>query len=145
MTITYSPSMSWVIHQLREAMPFGTQPKYLFRDNDGIYGLGVKAFLKSSGIEEVRTAYRSPWQNPFVERFFGTLRREVPDHVIVLNQKHLEQLLTEFIEEYYHTARPHQGLNGDTPVPQEKPFEITGSSRLVSIPILGGLHHRYHI
>ena len=78
----YTPSMAWVIHQLREAIPFGKQPKYLFRDNDGIYGLGVKAFLKISGIEEVRTAYRSPWQNPFIERFFGTLWREVLDHVM---------------------------------------------------------------
>jgi transposase InsO family protein len=141
--ITSHPSMSWVIQQLREAMPFGTQPKYLFRDNDSIYGHGVKAFLKSSGIEEVRTAYQSPWQNPFVERFGGTLRRELLDHVIVLNQKHLEKLLTEFIEEYYHRARPHQGLSGDTPFPQEKPSEITGPSKLISIPVLNGLHHRY--
>jgi transposase InsO family protein len=72
-SMTSHPSMNWVIQQLREAMPFGTQPKYLFRDNDRIYGLGVKAFLKSSGIEEVRTAFRSPWQNPFVERLGGTL------------------------------------------------------------------------
>lgn len=140
---TYTPSMAWVIQQLREAMPFGTQPQYLFRDNDGIYGLGIKAFLKSCGIEEVRTAYRSPWQSPFVERFIGTVRRELLDHVIVLNQRHLDRLLREFIENYYHTARPHQGLNGDTPVPQDKPSLISGPSRLVSIPILGGLHHRY--
>jgi transposase InsO family protein len=100
--ITSYPSMSWVIQQLREAMPFGKQPKYLFRDNDRIYGLGVKTFLKSSGIEEVRTAYRSSWQNPFVERLGGTLQRELLDHVIVLNQRHLERLLTEFMEDYYH-------------------------------------------
>jgi hypothetical protein len=75
--------MNWVVQQLREAMPFGKQPKYLFRDNDSIYGQGVKVFLKSSGIEEVRTAYQSPWQNPFVERFGGTLRRELLDHVII--------------------------------------------------------------
>jgi transposase InsO family protein len=137
------PSMNWVIQQLREAMPFGTQPKFLFRDNDRIYGYGVNAFLKSSGIEEVRTAYRSPWQNPFVERFGGTLRRELLDHVIVLNQRHLECLLTEFIEEYYHTNRPHQGLNGETSISQGKASEITGPSKLISIPVLGGLHHRY--
>ena len=63
--ITETPSMDWVIQQLREAMPFGLQPKYLFRDNDGIYGNGVKAFLKRCGIEEVRTAYRSPWQKDY--------------------------------------------------------------------------------
>ena len=140
--VTRNPSMPWVIQQLREAMPFGLQPKYLFRDNDGIYGNGVRAFLESCGIEEVRTAYRSPWQNPFVERYIGTLRREMLDHVIILSQRHLERLLREFIEEYYHVARPHQGLHGKTPIPNVKP-EISGPSKLISIPVLGGLHHRY--
>ena len=75
--ITPSPSMRWVIQHLREAMPDGQQPRFLFRDNDSIYGHGVSEFLDSCDIDEVRTAYRSPWQNPFVERFGGTLRREV--------------------------------------------------------------------
>ena len=141
--VTRNPFMNWVIQQLREAMPFGLQPKYLFRDNDGIYGNGVRAFLDSCGIEEVRTAYRSPWQNPFVERYIGTLRREMLDHVIVLSQRHLERLLREFIEDYYHIARPHQGLNGDTPVSQIKRPQILGPSKLISVPVLGGLHHRY--
>ena len=79
--ITYHPSMKWVIQQLRETMPFGQQPRYLFRDNDRIYGHGVRAFLDSCGIEEVRSAYRSPWQNPYLERIVGTLRRELLDHV----------------------------------------------------------------
>jgi len=141
--ITPNPSMRWVIQQLREAIPYGWQPRYLFLDNDGIYGNGVGEFLDSCGIEEVRTAYRSPWQNPFVERFGGTLRRELLDHVIVLGQGHLERLLGEFIEEYYHTARPHQGLDGDTPIPQPKAeVPITGPTKLISTPILGGLHHR---
>jgi len=141
--VTRNPFMNWVIQQLREAMPFGLQPKYLFRDSDGIYGNGVRAFLESCGIKEVRTAYRSPWQNPFVERYIGTLRREMLDHVIVLSQRHLERLLREFIEEYYHIARPHQDLNGDTPVSQTKRPQILGPSKLISVPVLGGLHHRY--
>jgi transposase InsO family protein len=141
--VTRNPFMNWVIQQLREAMPFDLQPKYLFRDNDGIYGNGVRAFLDSCGIEEVRTAYKSPWQNPFVERFIGTLRREMLDHVIVLGQGHLERLLREFIEDYYHIARPHQGLDGDTPISQTKQPKISGPSKLISIPVLGGLHHRY--
>jgi putative transposase len=140
---TYTPSMKWVIQQLREAMPFGRQPRYLFRDNDPIYGDGVPAFLKHGGIEEVRTAYRRPWQNPFVERFVGTLRRELLDHIIVLSQRHLERLLQEFIDDYYHVARPHQGLAGETPVPPEQPETIAGRSKLISIPVLGGLHHKY--
>ena len=73
---TRHPCMDWVIQQLREATPWGVQPRYLFRDNDGMYGKGVRDFLKRTGIEEVRIAYRSPWQNPFIERFIGTLRRD---------------------------------------------------------------------
>jgi len=141
---TSAPSMQWVIQQLREAMPFGRQPRFVFRDNDGIYGNGVGEFLDSCHIEEVRTAYRCPWQNPFVERFVGTLRRDLLDHVIVLGQGHLERLLREFIEEYYHIARPHQGMDGETPVPQQQAdVPIAGPTRLISTPILGGLHHRY--
>ncbi len=140
--MTSTPTMSWVIQQLREAMPFGLQPRYMFRDNDGIYGTEVKAFLDHCGIEEVRIAYRSPWQTPYIERFIGTLRRELLDHVIILNQKYLKHLLTEYIDDYYHVARPHQGLDGETPIPQSKPEPITGA-KIISIPVVGGLHHRY--
>ncbi len=135
LAITPHPTMEWVIQQLREATPFGCQPRFVFRDNDGIYGHGVRAFLISCGILEVRTAY----QNPYIERFIGTLRRELLDHVIVLHQAHLERLLKKFIEDYYHPARPHQGLRGETPVPQAPP----GEGELISVPVVGGLHHRY--
>ena len=140
---TYNPSMEWVIQQLREATPFGRQPKYMFRDNDGIYGHGVRAFLGSCGIKEVRTAYQSPWQNPYVERFIGTLRRELLDHVIVFSENHLRRLLKEYIEDYYHLTRPHQGLDGDTPIPSNRLMRKEYPTKLVSIPICGGLHHRY--
>jgi putative transposase len=140
---TRSPSMEWVIQHLRNAMPFGEQPRYLFRDNDGIYGHGVALFLQRCGIREVRTALQSPWQNPYVERFIGTLRRELLDHVIVLNEHHLQRLLGEFIAEYYHVARPHQGLDGDTPLPTESPPRFDGPTTLVATPLLGGLHHKY--
>jgi len=90
-----------------------------------------------------RTAYCSPWQNPYVERFVGTLRRELLDHPILLNERHLERLLAEFIERYYHTERPHQGLDGHTPVPHAKPPEFTGPTKLFATPVLGGLHHTY--
>jgi len=92
--VTARPTMAWVIQQLREAMPFGIQPTYLFRDNDRIYGDEVGRFLKGTGIEEVRTAFCCPWQNPFVERHVGILRRELLDHVLVLNAEHL----TRFVE-----------------------------------------------
>jgi hypothetical protein len=105
-----------------------------------LFGYGVRAFLISSGIQEVRTAYRSPWQNPYIERFICTLRRELLDHVIVLNQARLARLLKEFIENYYHPARPQQGLAGETPLPQPPP----GAGELVFVPVVGGLHHRYY-
>ena len=124
-------------------MPFGLQPRYLFRDKNGIYGQGVALFLQGGGVREVRPALQSPWQNPYVERFIGTLRRELLNHVIVLNEHHLERLLREFIEQYYHVARPHQGLAGDTPLPTESPPDTDGPTTLLTIPVLGGLHHRY--
>jgi putative transposase len=143
LAVTRSPNMAWVTQQLRDTMPFGLQPRYLFRDNDGIYGHGVVLFLQRCGIREVRTALHSPWQNPYVERFIGTLRRELLDHIIVLNEHHLQWLLGEFIAEYYHVACPHQGLDGDTPLPTESPPCLDGPTRLVATPLLGGLHHRY--
>jgi len=138
---TARPTLAWVPQHLREASPFGLQPRFLFRDNDLIYGQGVARFLKSCRIEEVRTAYGCPWQNPFVERFGGSLRREVLDHVIVLNQAHLERVLKEYVEEFYHPHRPHQGLGGQTPEPSPRPLQQ--SSNVIAIPVLGGLHHRY--
>jgi hypothetical protein len=139
---TYNPSMPWVVQQLRDAMPWDIKPKYMFLDNDGIYGLGVPGFLHSCEIEEVRISYRSPWQNPYVERFVGTLRRELLDHVIVLGKSHLEKLLREFIEDYYHPARPHQSLQGETPLNIHRDVP-PGPTKLVSTPICGGLHHKY--
>jgi hypothetical protein len=91
----------------------------------------------------VRATLQSPRQNPYLERFIGTLRRELLDHVIVLNERHLQRLLGEFIAEYYHVARPHQGLGGDTPIPTERPPHFDGPTRLLATPLLGGLHHRY--
>lgn len=75
----------------------------------------MSQYLIGTGIEEVKTACRSPWQNPFVERYGGTLRRELLDHLIILNEEHLKRLLKEYIEEYYHRACPHQGLDGHPP------------------------------
>jgi hypothetical protein len=81
----------------------------------------VGRFLKGTGIEEVKTAFRCPWQNPFVERFGGTLRRELLDHVLILSEAHLKRLLKEYIEEYYQIARPHHGLGCKAPFPSDMP------------------------
>ena len=103
----------------------------------------MERFVKGTGIEEVKTAFRCPWQNPFVERFGGTLRRELLDQVLILSEAHLKRLLKEYIEEYYHIARPHHGLGCKTPFPSDMPEQVKEPSRLVSIPVAGGLHHRY--
>ena len=114
----------------------------MHRDNDGLYGKGLSKFLKDSGIEEVRTAYCSPWQNPFVERYFGSLRRELLDHVIIFHERHLRNLIHDYVS-WYENFRPHQGLEGRCPVRQEKREHRGEEGRIVSIPVLGGLHHRY--
>ena len=94
------------------------------------------------GIKSVRTAYRSPWQNPYVERVIGTLHRECLDHMILLNEKHLRRVLDEFVEEYCNPARPHLSLERNSPISRK--IDPLSNGRVVSTPILHGLHHRYH-
>ena len=113
--------------QLVESFLFDTAPKYLIRDRDSIYRQIVEDCLENLGIEEVITAPRSSWQNLFVERLIGTVRRELLDHVIMLNEKHLMQLLADFFG-YYHASRCHRSLNGNSPGPRqiEPPEEWPG-------------------
>lgn len=92
------------------------------------------------GIEEVLIAPRSPWQNPYVERLIGRLRREPLDHVIVLGESHLKRLLADFLA-YYHTARCHRSLDENAPVPRV--VEPPEKDRVVALPYVGGFHHRY--
>jgi transposase InsO family protein len=142
--VTERPTMTWTVQQLREATPFDQQPRYLLHDNDGIFGQEVRSFLESSGINNICIARQAPWQNPYVERFIGTLRRELLDHVIVLNERHLCRLLDEFATHYYHPARAHQGLGGQTPIQSHhlaSPLDATVP--LLGTPVCGGLHHRY--
>lgn len=98
--------------------------------------------LRSLGVNPVRTAPRSPWQNPYVERFGGTLRRELLDKIIVFNQRQLERVLREFID-YYHQDRCHLGLEKDTPEPRGVAPQPSAASRVVALPRVGGLQHRY--
>ena len=140
--VTESPSMEWIIQQIREDTPFGEVPRFMHRDNDGLYGKGVSRFLKDSFIEEIRSAYHSPWQNPFVERFFGSLHRELLDHVIIFHEEHLRNLISQYVN-WYEKFRLHQGLEGKTPNFREEEQQNSTEGKIVSIPILGGLHHRY--
>jgi transposase InsO family protein len=138
--VTAHPTAAFVAQQLREAFPFGTAPKYLIRDRDSIYGEEVGRCLRSLGITEVVIAPRSPWQNPYVERFFDTLRRECLNHLLVLNERHLLRILREFLT-YYHKARTHMALADNAPEPRA--VEPPSAGRVRASPYLGGLHHRY--
>ncbi len=107
------PAAQWTAQQIEEAFPWYTAPKYLIRDRDSIYGNYFKQRVKNMGIKEVLSTPRSPWQNPYVERLIGSIRRECLDHVIVLNERHLQKILSSYFE-YYNQDRTHCGL--DKPV-----------------------------
>jgi putative transposase len=138
--VTNTPTAEWIAQQLVEAFPWDTVPRYLLRDRDAIYGAVFSSRVHSLGIEEVKIAPRSPWQNPYVERLIGTLRRECLDHVVVLNATHLRRLLRDYLL-YYHRARTHLSLGKDSPEP--RPVERPDRGRIVETPMVGGLHHRY--
>mgnify|MGYP001819258506 FL=1 len=136
---TYHPTDAWVAQQLREATPWNQKPRYLIRDNDGKYGPRFSAVAKATGIKEITTSVRAPDMNAICERFVGTLRRECLDHILVLNQRHLDRVTKDFVH-FYNIARPHQGINQRVPVwPQ---FQRS-SGRIFKMPVLGGLHHDY--
>ena len=138
--VTANPTMAWVAQQIREAFPWGTAPRYLIRDRDGAYGQSFRSTVTAMGVEEVVTAPRSPWQNPYVERLIGSVRRECLDHSIILNERHLRRILGSYLD-YYHGSRTHLSLGKDTP--DGRPVQSAGSGTVVSLPKVGGLHHRY--
>jgi putative transposase len=139
--VTSSPSAAWTANQIVQAFPWESAPRYLLRDRDGIYGAVFRNRVKNLGIKEVVIARRSPWQNPYAERVIGTLRRELVDHVIVMNERHLRRLLRRFVSEYYHPCRTHLSLGKDAPEP--RPVEAPDMGEVVELPLVGGLHHRY--
>jgi len=138
--VTTNPTAQWTAQQLNETFPFDSAPKYLIRDNDKIYGKVFQQRVKSLGMKDVRTAYRSPWQNGYCERVIGSIRRECLDHVIVLSEAHLMRVLKDYFE-YYNKHRVHQGLGEDTPSGRNK--EPPEQGEVIAIPYLDGLHHRY--
>jgi len=138
--VTEFPSAEWTARQLIEAFPWATAPKFLLRDRDSIYGHEVTRTIHNLCAEQVLAAARSPWQNPYVERAIGSIRRECLDHVIVLNEQHLRKVLKEYFR-YYAESRTHLALGKDCPEPRE--IEPPEMGRIVAVPQLGGLHHRY--
>ena len=120
--------------------PLGDRARYLLRDRDRIFGADFVTQLKSMGIQQVLSAPRSPWQRAYVERVIGTIRREWLDHVIVFSEASLYRHLRNFAD-YYHRRRTHLGLQRDTP--ESRPVHAPQAGRIVAIPEVGGLHHRY--
>jgi len=141
--VTRSPSDAWVAQQLREATPFGAGPRFLICDNDGKYGASFERVAAGAGIEVIHTPVGAPKANAVCERFIGSVRRELLDHILILGERHLRHKVAAYIR-YFNHARPHQGINGQIPIPASPPPPIIPPlSQLRRIPILGGLHHDY--
>lgn len=139
---TEHPTSNWIVQQLREALPLPCPYRYMLFDRDAKFGNDVFAFLKASGIKAIRTSVRSPWQNGIAERWIGSARRELLDHVIPLNEHHLRRLGREYLA-YYHEDRTHIGLEKSTPAGRLIEHRLSGKSRIQAAPRVGGLHHRY--
>ena len=142
--VTRHPTSAWVSQQLREAFPYDTAPKYLIHDRDSIFNTEVVETMKVVGLKSVRTTFKSPWQNGIAERFVGSCRLDLLDHVIVLNERHLKRLMAEYVR-YYGDDRTHLGLDKQTPASRKAATDTTSRAKVISIPRLGGLHHRYDL
>ena len=142
--VTRHPTSAWVIQQLREGFPFDFVPKYLICDRGTNFNAEVVETVKGFGITPKRTAFRSPWQNGIAERWVTSCRRDLLDHVIVLNERHLKRLMTEYID-YYHGDRTHLALQKSTPSGRLPVADTDASCKVISISRLGGLHHRYDL
>lgn len=140
--ITRYPTADWVAQQLREAFPEASPYRYVIFDRDSKFAPDVIALLKATGLEPKRTSVQAPWQNGIAERWVGSCRREVLDHVIALNEQHLRRLLRDYVS-YHHNDRIHDSLEKDTPNRRTTEQKPAANSIVISIPRLGGLHHRY--
>ena len=136
--VTRNPTAEWLAQQMVEAFPWTTAPTYLLRDNDRAYGQAFTRRLRTMGIRDRPISPRSPWQNPYVERLIGTVRRECLDHVLIFGERHLRRILALY-SLYYNETRTHLGLGKDAPLGRH----IERSGTIVTTPILSGLHHRY--
>jgi transposase InsO family protein len=136
--VTTNPTAEWTARQLVEAFAWTRAPRYLLRDHDGIYGYAFQRQVEALGMAEVRSGKGKPWQNPYVERLIGTIRRECLDHVIVLGERHLMHVLREYLA-YYHGYRTHLSLGMDAP--DGRDVQVDGAVR--AVPHLDGLHHHY--
>lgn len=142
--VTRHPTTAWVAQQIREAFPYNSAPRYLIFDNEHTFHGEVLETLDGLGVRPVRTAIRRLWQNGVAERWVGTCRRDLLDHVIVLNKRHLERLMNEYVR-YFHDDRPHLGLDKETPAGRKAAEGMPVSAKVISIPRLSGVRYRYDL
>ena len=131
-----------MVQQLREAFPEAGPYRYAIFDRDSKFDANVIGFLKATGLRPKQTSVRPPWQNGVSERWVGSIRREILDHVIPLNEEHLRRLVGDYVS-YYNRDLVHDSWRKDTPY--HRPIEQMPSpqARVVSSLRLGGPHHRY--
>jgi hypothetical protein len=137
--VTRHPTSMWIVQQLREAFPYRSSPRFLIFDRDSKYSLEVVCAVRSMAIQPVRTSFESPWQNGIAERWVESSRRDLLDHIIAMNELHLQRPLADYVR-YYHDDRTHLALAKGTPNCRTR---STASGRVLSYSRLGGLHHRY--
>jgi transposase InsO family protein len=140
--VTRHPTDAWIAQQLREATPFGTAPRFLIRGNDGRFGPACARVAAGSRIGVRRTPVRAPRAHAACARFLGSVRRECLDHILVLSEAHLRRVLRDYIV-YFNRARPHQGRGSVIPDAAGPAPLARSPAPLVSVPVLGGLHHDY--
>ena len=133
---TRNPTAEWLARQITKAFPWDSAPKYLIRDNDRAFATVFKARLRAMGIRDRPTSFRAPWQNGYVERLIGSIRRECTDHLIVVNAEHLRRILAKYAS-YYNELRTHVSLE------KTRPTLARPRGSEILLPVLGGLHHRY--
>ncbi len=137
--VTDHPTSAWTAQQLRNAFPNQECPAYLLHGRDGAFA-GTSGTLAAMQIQEAVTAPRSPWQNAYVERFIGSVRRECLDHVIVVSAAGLQRALNDCVA-YYMRSRTHLSLGKDSPT--SRPVMPPSAGQIVAIAEVNGLHHRY--
>src|SRR5205823_6180864 len=136
--VTPHPTAEWIARQITEAFPWNKAPRYLIRDRDQVYGAAAMRRLRAMGIRDKPIAPGSPWQNGCAERLIGSIRRDCVDHVVTLGEAHLRRILTKYAA-YYNELRTHRSLDKDAPIHRT----IQHAGRIISAPVLGGLHHHY--
>jgi hypothetical protein len=138
--VTPNPTQAWLARQVTEAFPWDTAPRFLLRDRDASYGQTFRYRVQAMAIEEVVTAPRSPWQNAYVERIIGSIRRECLDHIIIFDERHLRRMHSAYFQ-YHQHSRTHLSLCKDCPEP--RPIQTPSKGTVIAFPQVGGLHHRY--